>query len=103
VPDDLQIIAEAQLAGLAAGFCAAYADLDITIETAGRIAGFADRYVHKVLAPRPARQMTPEMFDALLATAGCKLFLIVDEEQRAKILRSQAFLKAQVRATSRPY
>jgi hypothetical protein len=44
--------------GLLQGFCAAFTDLEITLDTAGRIAGYADRFVSKVLAPKPSKHLS---------------------------------------------
>jgi hypothetical protein len=84
--------------GLIAALRARIAELGISFETVDQVAGWADGYASKVLAPEPSlghkskRAMGPMSFDAMLGTLAIKLAVLPDPEQLRHIKRNRYFV-----------
>jgi hypothetical protein len=73
-------------AGLVEAFRLAVEARNTTYEATGDLAGLAPRYVNKLLAPVPIREMDRVSFGPLLGALGVKVLLVDDDEQLATII-----------------
>jgi len=74
------------------GFRMRMAELGITYATLDEIAGWAERYAGKLLAPEPGRNLGPLSLDCLLGATGLKLALVEDPERLERIRRHRDFV-----------
>lgn len=55
------------------------------------IAGYADRYTQKILGTTPVKKIGPESMRPLLTALGLELWLVVDEQQLARLQKRHDF------------
>ena len=71
--------------GLIAALRARMAELGVTNETIGAIAGLAGGYVGKLLAPSQIKNLGPLSLGLMLQSLGLKLIVVEDTETTAKM------------------
>jgi hypothetical protein len=71
--------------GLIAAIRARMAELRVTNETIGAIAGLAGGYVGKLLAPSRIKNLGPTSFGLMLQSLGLKLIVVEDTKTTAKM------------------